>query len=193
MTRLDLANWNEIGTMYAEMQAEAFRELSQAGVDPATIQTRRWAEMRLEGQYHEIAVDLPNGPLGPDSIPAIRAAFDTSYARQYGRVLEGLPIEVLHWRMSATGPEQQVSLRRHDLGASESGSAVKTSREVWFPGGFRQTDVYDRDRLTPGMTFEGPAIIEEREATAIIWPGDRARVDEYLAIIVSIGEQEQQA
>jgi N-methylhydantoinase A/oxoprolinase/acetone carboxylase beta subunit len=40
--------------------------------------------------------------------------------------------------------------------------------------------------LRPGMTLEGPAIIEEREATAVIWPGDRARVDEYQAIVVTI-------
>jgi N-methylhydantoinase A/oxoprolinase/acetone carboxylase beta subunit len=43
------------------------------------------------------------------------------------------------------------------------------------------------------MTFDGPAIIEEREATAVIWPGDRASVDEYLAIVVEIGRQEQPA
>ncbi|MDQ3549191.1 MAG: hydantoinase/oxoprolinase family protein, partial [Chloroflexota bacterium] len=64
MTRLDRADWTEIGAMYVEMRDEAFRELSHAGVDPSMIQTRRWAEMRLEGQYHEIAVDLPEGELG---------------------------------------------------------------------------------------------------------------------------------
>jgi N-methylhydantoinase A/oxoprolinase/acetone carboxylase beta subunit len=191
MTRLDVADWHEIDAMYAAMRAEAFQELSQAGVDLATIQTRRWAEMRLEGQYHEITVDLPDGQLGSGSIPAIQAAFDAAYARQYGRVLEGLPIEALHWRMSATGPEQQVDLRRHPRGASDARPAIKATRQVWFPGGYRDTSIYDRDRLSPGMTFEGPAIVEEREATSVIWPGDRAEVDEYLAIIVTIGEQEQ--
>jgi N-methylhydantoinase A/oxoprolinase/acetone carboxylase beta subunit len=47
--------------------------------------------------------------------------------------------------------------------------------------------------LRSGMTFDGPAIIEEREATAVIWPGDHASVDEYLAIVVEIGRQEQPA
>jgi N-methylhydantoinase A/oxoprolinase/acetone carboxylase beta subunit len=190
MTRLDRADWHEIDAMYAAMRDEAFAELSQAGVDPATIQTRRWAEMRLEGQYHEITVDLPDGQLGAASIPAIQLAFDASYARQYGRVLEGLPIEALHWRMSATGPEQQVSLRRHTRGESDARTAIKATRQVWFPGGYRDTNIYDRDLLSPGMTFEGPAIVEEREATSVIWPSDRATVDEYLAIIVTIGEQE---
>ncbi|HEX5164295.1 MAG TPA: hydantoinase/oxoprolinase family protein, partial [Thermomicrobiales bacterium] len=193
MTRLDRADWDEIGAIYDAMRDEAFHELSQAGVDPATIQTRRWAEMRLEGQYHEIAVDLTDGPLGPASIPNIQTAFDAAYARQYGRVLEGLPIEVLHWRMSATGPEQQVALRRHERQGSDAATAIKAHRDVWFPGGYRQTTIYDRDKLASGMTFDGPAIIEEREATAVIWPGDRASVDEYLAIIVEIGRQEQPA
>ncbi|HYI13915.1 MAG TPA: hydantoinase/oxoprolinase family protein, partial [Thermomicrobiales bacterium] len=191
MTRLDRANWDEIGAMYAAMRDEAIRELAQAGVDPTAIQTRRWAEMRLEGQYHEINVDLPDGPLGPTSVASIQTAFDAAYSKQYGRVLEGLPIEALHWRMSATGPDQQVRLRRHESGESDARPAIKGRRSVWFPGGYRETDIYERDHLKPGMTFDGPAIVEEREATSVIWPGDRATVDEYLAIIVRIGEQEQ--
>lgn len=191
MTRLDLARWDEIGAMYDELRAEAIQELSHAGVEPSAIQARRWAEMRLEGQYHEIAVDLPDGRLGPASLPAIQTAFETAYSRQYGRVLEGLPIEALHWRISATGPDRQVGLRRHETGSYGARSALKGSRDVWFPGGFRQTDIYDRDLLSTGMIVDGPAVIEEREATAVIWPGDRARIDEYLAIAVRIGEQEQ--
>lgn len=187
MTRLDSADWFEINAMYESLEADALAELAHAGVDVATVTTHRWAEMRLEGQYHEISVDLPEGVLGPDSVADIRRTFNAVYARHYGRVLEGLPVEVLHWRLSATGPEQQVQVQRHQTGMSEASSAVKGYREVWFPGGYRSTAVYERELLQPGMSFDGPAIVEEREATAVIWPGDNARVDEYLAIIVTTG------
>ncbi len=192
MIRLDRADWDEIGEMYDAMRQEAIRELSQAGVESSEIQMRRWAEMRLEGQYHEISVDLPDGRLDHGSVAAIQKSFDAAYEKQYGRVLEGLPIEALHWRMSATGPDQQVHLRRHEHGDGDATMAIKGHRQVWFPGGYRETSIYDRDLLCSGMMFAGPAIIEEREATSVIWPGDSATVDEYLAIIVRIGEQEQQ-
>jgi N-methylhydantoinase A/oxoprolinase/acetone carboxylase beta subunit len=187
MTRLDQADWSEIGAMYADLRAAATRELAEAGVAANTIRFHRWAEMRLEGQYHEIAVDLPDGALGPESVATIQADFAEAYRRHYGRVLEGLPIEALHWRLSATGPEQQVGLARAPLGDACPDPAIKGTRLAWFGDGFIETTVYDRERLLPGMTFTGPAIVEEREATAVIPPGDRARVDEYLAIIVDIG------
>jgi N-methylhydantoinase A/oxoprolinase/acetone carboxylase beta subunit len=186
MTRLDQANWSAVNEMYARLEFDAIHELQLAGVERSKVTTRRWAEMRLEGQYHEISVDLPGGEIGPDSVPLIQRTFSAAYARNYGRVLEGLPVEVLHWRLSAVGPEQQIQVRKHELEPGTADVAVKERRDVWFPGGYRTTPVYDRDRLRPGMTLEGPAIIEEREATAVIWPGDRARVDEYQAIVVTI-------
>jgi N-methylhydantoinase A/oxoprolinase/acetone carboxylase beta subunit len=46
--------------------------------------------------------------------------------------------------------------------------------------------VYDRYALAVGMTLTGPAIVEERESTAVIGPGARARVDTALALIVEM-------
>jgi N-methylhydantoinase A/oxoprolinase/acetone carboxylase beta subunit len=190
MTRLDAADWPAIERMYAELFDEAWRELASAGVDRSHVTTRRWAEMRLAGQYHEISVDLPEGSLASSVVPAIERAFNAAYARHYGRVLEGLPIEVLHWRISVRGPEASVRVRRHDPSLDDASVAVKGIRLAWFDDGFREATVYDRERLRPGMTIDGPAIVEEREATAVIGPTDRARVDKYLAIVVTLGAME---
>jgi len=46
--------------------------------------------------------------------------------------------------------------------------------------------VYDRYGLAPGATIEGPAIVEERESTAVIGPGGRVRVDETLMLRVEL-------
>ena len=35
--------------------------------------------------------------------------------------------------------------------------------------------VYDRYRLGPGATFDGPAIVEERESTVVVGPECRRR------------------
>jgi N-methylhydantoinase A len=54
-----------------------------------------------------------------------------------------------------------------------------SSRPVYFRGrGFIDTRVYARAELTPGMTFDGPAIIEQSDSTPLVAPGFRARVDE---------------
>src|SRR5690606_11228798 len=99
-----------------------------------------------------------------------------------------LPIESLQWRLTATGPERAVQLRRQDGDGGDASDALKGHRPVYFEShGKVETPVYDRERLRPGMAFVGPAIVEERESTCVVHPGDRARVDEYLSLIVSFG------
>ena len=191
LTRLSEADWDAINRLYRDLEAEALEELRSAGVDSAEVTFRRWAEMRLEGQYHEIEVPLPGGELGPDQLTTIRAAFEAAYRRRYGRMLEGLPIESLQWRLTATGPERAVQLRRQDGDGGDASDALKGHRPVYFEShGKVETPVYDRERLRPGMAFVGPAIVEERESTCVVHPGDRARVDEYLSLIVSFGAAE---
>ena len=44
--------------------------------------------------------------------------------------------------------------------------------------------MYDRYALAPGATFNGPAIVEERESTLIVGPGaacrDRSAVESFV-------------
>ncbi len=80
-----------------------------------------------------------------------------------------------------------MQLKKHARPGGSADSALKGQRPVYFPDvGYRDVPVYDRERFTAGMTFSGPAIVEERESTAVIWPGDRARIDDYLAMVVEI-------
>ena len=63
----------------------------------------------------------------------------------------------------------------------------KGARQVWFGDGFVEAPVYDRYALVPGDRIEGPAIIEEREATTIVPPGDSLTVDANLNLRLAIG------
>jgi len=184
-------NWLGEADQELPIAAEALEELRSAGVDPSEVTYHRWAEMRLEGQYHEIEVPLPDGELDASQVPAIQAAFKEAYTRRYGRMLEGLPIEALQWRLTATGPERAVQLRRQEADGGEASEALKGTRPVYFEGhGMVETPVYDRERLRPGMCFPGPAIVEERESTCVIHPGDTVRVDEFLSLVVSFGSEQ---
>ncbi len=187
MTRLRNADWNTVEQLYSDLEKQAIVDLAGAGVRLEQVRFRRWAEMRLEGQYHELEIALPDTTLQAGSVPEIEAAFEREYVKRYGRMLENLPIETLQWRLTATGPESTVQIHRRALTTKTAAAAIKGTRQVYFPdGGFRETSIYDREHLLPGMQFEGPAILEEREATAVVWPGNLARVDEYGSIILQM-------
>jgi N-methylhydantoinase A len=68
------------------------------------------------------------------------------------------------------------------------GDALAGTRPVFFPdaGGRVDCPVYRHPLLTPGATIEGPAIFEQREATAVVGPGDRVAVDPWLNLIVEL-------
>jgi 5-oxoprolinase (ATP-hydrolysing)/N-methylhydantoinase A len=162
-----------IDSVLRELADEASAHLLAAGVTDITLE--RSADMRLFGQLHEISVPLPTGPITDSTIPQIRAAFAAAYEALYTAVYDGVGVQLVSLRVRAIGPVPALSLAQADRPAT--GAALKGSRPAWFGAGFVQTPVYDRYALAVGTRIDGPAIIEEREATTILPPGDSLTVD----------------
>jgi 5-oxoprolinase (ATP-hydrolysing)/N-methylhydantoinase A len=184
-----------IHTTLRALQAGAHDRLIAAGIAAADIVTERSADMRLEGQMHEINVPLPDGAVTTAMLPDIRAAFATIYAARYTSVYGGVGVQAISFRVRCRGPIPALSLTEVNAqpagpkieAQSAAGGAIKATRAAWFDGGFVDTPVYDRYALTPGTNLAGPAIIEEREATTVIPPGDTLTVDATGSLRISIG------
>ena len=48
------------------------------------------------------------------------------------------------------------------------------------------TPVFDRSRLRAGTEIVGPAIVEQLDATTVVHPGDRARVDGHANLDITL-------
>jgi 5-oxoprolinase (ATP-hydrolysing)/N-methylhydantoinase A len=168
------------------LEGQGRHQLLESGVAAADIAVERSASMRLVGQMHDIPVDLPAGPITADSLPAIRAAFATAYAARYTAVQDGARFEAVNFRVRCSGPVPSLSVKGAAGGADAAG-ARKGTRRAWFEGGWTEAVVYDRYALRSGDTIAGPAIIEEREATTVVPPGDSVLVDEHLNLRIAIG------
>ena len=204
--RLDRADWPAINRLFAEMEEEGRALLARAGVAPADIHISRIAEMRHAGQGHEVECAMPLGALSRESLPTITASFENAYRALYHRLPHGVPIEALNWRLTVSGPQPGTALSgRSELGralirppsvhasrtaptTTGSARATKGARQAYFAevGGFVETPVYDRYALHAGAEFAGPAIVEERESTAVVGPGARCRVDDGFGLVVEI-------
>lgn len=210
--RLDQADWTLLNRLYAEMEAEGMAILGASGISRAEVTLKRSAEMRYVGQGHEVPVAVPLGTLSTESLPALNRNFEASYRALYQRTPQGVAIEALSWRLTVSGPEPEMRMTGEravgagvptgrgpapDDGGGHPGSrharrfghhALKTNRPAFFAeaNGFVETAVYDRYRLGPGSSFDGPAIVEELESTAVIGPGGRCRVDDQLMLIVEL-------
>ncbi len=186
--RLDELDWQKANTLLGEMEAEGQALLEASGVRPEDIRHRREADMRYVGQGHEIRVPLPPGQLGEADAPAITAAFEEVYRRLYERLSQSVPLEVVNWRITASGPVPELHLNMPGAEQSADREIRKGSREAYFPelGGFATVTVYDRYRLLPGTRFAGPAIVEERESTVIVGPGSNCHIDEQWNLVVKL-------
>ena len=187
--RLDELDWSEVNGIFDEMERLGTGILVDSGAGPEEIEHTRTADIRYVGQGHEIRVPIPDGTLTVDQRRTIYEEFDRVYQSLYGR--EGPPVglEALTWRVVSRGPRPPVIRAGTDAVTGDAAAARKGERPAFFAsaGGFVETPVYDRYRLGPGSTMTGPAIIEERESTAIIGPGGRVHVDEGLNIVVGLG------
>ena len=78
-------------------------------------------------------------------------------------------------------------MQQTEVGTEDASIAKKGSRPAYFAeaGGFVETALYDRDKLQAGMRFVGPAIVEERDSTAVIGTDTEVVVDAWGNLIVS--------
>ncbi|NVO15539.1 MAG: hydantoinase/oxoprolinase family protein [Rhodoplanes sp.] len=192
VARLERLDWAHVNALFATMAEQGTRLLRDAGADPAAITMRPTAEMRHVGQGFEIPVPLPSTELGDDDLPAIREAFFSAYRERFGRAVEEAPIECLSWRLACVAPGQDIRMGKAAPAGKPTmktvAAARRGTRDVVFEGiGALPCAVYDRYALQPGTTFDGPALVEERESTCCIGPGSTVRVDDFLNLVIELG------
>jgi N-methylhydantoinase A len=181
--RLDDLDWSAVNRALEEMEEEGGELLRASGA--ANIRVRRLCEMRYVGQGHEVTVELPAGPLGPEDAERLAALYRREYLRLYNREGPDVALEALTWRLEVAAPRPEIRLGGEEREQHAASEAQKGAREVYLPedGGFRTVPVYDRYLLDAGASIEGPAIVEERESTVVLGPEGRAEIDAALNLI----------
>ncbi len=187
-SRLDALDWQEVNALLGEMEVEGQTLLEDSGVSVESITHSRIADMRYVGQGHEIQVPLPSGKLGSENVTEVMRSFEDMYRRLYARLSQAVPVEIVNWRVTSSGPAPSVELEKTVERLQNTQTAQKGSRKAYFPelGGYASVPVYDRYKLASNTSFVGPAIIEERESTVIVGPDSHCRVDEQRNIIVEL-------
>lgn len=191
ITPLAASDVATINTIYRDLEAQGRKQLATCGITSGA-HYRRSADMRFAGQGYEIPVDLPAGPYAAADIGRLNDAFFEAYSTTYGdRALDrGAPVEIVHFRLTASGPVPPMRLASLPEGDGSAAAALKGRRPVYFAetNGYVDCPVYDRYRLRAGDRFEGPALVEERESTVVVLPDSRARVDREGNLIVDLDD-----
>lgn len=177
---LEDADFREIERLFAGLENEGAGILQQAD-KKQNITFVRTMMMRFVGQGAETDLPIKNKPFEQWKKAEIRDLFDEVYQKLYGRTYPETPVEFVTFKVRASLPERP--FRIPPLGSNEGflEDCIKGERNAFslLKKEFIPFKVYDRFKLFPGASIQGPAIVEEKESTIIIGEDAKASVDEY--------------
>jgi N-methylhydantoinase A len=159
---------------FADLEAKAtaeFREQGRAGL------VTRSADLRYAGQGYELNVGT-----GPHML----ADFHAAHRKRYGHADESRSVEVVNVRVRMVSASDAIELPRKPLAGPSSTHAILKQKRVMFDGHWLDSPVLQRDLLSPGNRFQGPAIVHEYSATTVVLPGCKAQVDEYSNMVIEV-------
>ena len=167
---------------------EAHAVVAASGLSVERIDVVYELDMHYQGQTHTVSVPLPvnfGGTSTGVNEAIVRKAFESAYSKAFSRLLPGIPVRIVNLRTAAIGRRPTFDLAVFAPAADagrEAASAGK--RQVWFANAWHEATIWDRLALPAGAIVEGPAILEQGDATTVIDPGLVARVDAFGNLIV---------
>lgn len=175
--------------IYAQLEARARRDLLANGIDEERTYVHRFARLRYRGQVNEIDAPVPSGRLDEAEVERALTSFERIYEQRYGKgtAYRHAGIQAITFRVHAFGRLHEPDLRPRDEAGVDPADAHKGERLVYFrsAGGFVATPIYAYERLTAGNIVAGPAVIEAVDTTVVVHPGQEARVDGFLDLVIT--------
>jgi N-methylhydantoinase A len=186
ITPIDGAAPAELDAIFADMEAAALQDLMQEQFPRERLQTRRHAGMRYRGQSYEVAVPVPQLRDAEDLADLVRR-FHDAHQRRYGHMAQAEAVEIVNFQVTGVGLIPKPGMKTFDK-TSAPAKPSETRQAYFNAGDARDVPVFRRGTLQPGMRIEGPAIIEEKTSTTVLYPGQRAEVDIYLNVEVELAD-----
>ena len=165
---------NIISELLSELEIEA-RGFVRRCDENADILSEFKVYMRYSGQGWEIPVVLNKEQAENPTKQTFKQLFETDYRTLFGRVVDGMDIEITVWAVNATTPSLAVDKANELSGVGAA--AIDSHRTMFDPalGQAQQAAVVLRNDMQCGQTVNGPAAITEDETTVIL-PASREAI-----------------
>ena len=169
----------QINQALTMLEEQAIQEFAAENIERSRMHFLRYGRCRYQNQEHFVEIALPDGAITSAQIDTIVENFRTNYEREYTYRLDA-PAELVCYHLVAIAEVDKLKPEVHPRTGRKVEAAVKGKREVDFvEAGIHQATIYNSDTLEPGMSFVGPAIIEESGTTVVLPPGLPCHIDDY--------------
>ncbi|MHA1109152.1 MAG: hydantoinase/oxoprolinase family protein, partial [Alphaproteobacteria bacterium] len=176
-------------TCFDDLGQRAAEDLDGEGLSESEASHVREVDLRYAGQGYELRVPLDGligPPVGAATLTALAARFHERHAAVHGHAAPDAAVELVSYRLRVIVPMPKLEPEPHAL---PHGAAAAAEREVVFDGGGAvTTPVYRRDAFAPADPVQGPAVIEQLDATTLVPPGWNVRRDDYGNLVLEHGD-----
>jgi 5-oxoprolinase (ATP-hydrolysing) len=163
--RLETAALERLAHVADSLEQTARAELLDEGIPPERIRAVRRVHLRYEGTDTALPVELAG-------LEPMTTAFEASHHATYSFLMDR-PLIAEALSVEATGLTEQPDLSHLGDLVADSADSPETVR-VYSGGSWRDAPLRHRERMRPGETVTGPAIIAEANATTVVDDGWQA-------------------
>ena len=177
----------DIGALVDDAEADITAQFADDGVAVGDVNIDLFAQLRYENQEHTSEVKMTKSDLAAGGgIDGLIERFHAQYEAEYTYRLDaGVDFVGLH--LVATADVGKPDITEQPLGDADTATAHAGSREVDFAtDGKHDAALYDGSALRPGMSFDGPAIVEWQGTSVVIHPGCSAQMDGFGNLRISL-------
>jgi N-methylhydantoinase A len=172
---IDTVDLDSLNETFARLIQRSEDRVGPAGAE--SVSHQRMARLQYAWQNNDLMLPLPDEEMTAEGLERLVEEFHQRHQFEFGHSDPEGTVELLAVGIETTGHLRAVELAHSDeVQAYEP--EVRARRNVYFAdAGWLDTPLYERSDLRAGAHFDGPAIIEEREATTVVPPGSEVRVD----------------
>jgi len=145
-------------------------------------------DIRYLGQGYELTIPLGNNSaITNEQLVTLRQTFDEIHEKSFGHSAPEEDAEAVNYRLRTSALVTKATLRTHPPATVKLSTAQIGRRDVCFDAqsSLTSTPIYDRSLLGPGHIIAGPAIIEQLDSTTVVYPHQRASVDDYMNLVIT--------
>jgi N-methylhydantoinase A len=177
-----------VNAIYAEMRDEAQGSFGRIGVRAADLRFGATVDMRYSGQFHEVEIELPDGPVDRAALDGLVQRFHDRYEVLNGYQLPWQPVEFLTFYLKVTSARAPLEIATEDMGTPDADAARRGTRSCLLDDGWHDTPVFDGELLRPGTVLEGPALVDDPTTTVLVLPGFTCDVDPHRNLVLHARE-----
>ena len=189
LTKLTTMNSNSVETInktFISMEEQALNNFKKENFNKSDIIFKRYGSFRYLGQDHSVEIPLENENYIYSNIEKIVADFHNQYEKEFTYRLDS-QVDMIQFHLVAVAKIEKPELEKRNKTNIKIEETIKEKRLVDFDEmGEHESDIYDFDKLEPGMRFNGPAIVEDASTTIVIFPEQICSVDDYTNLHISM-------